>query len=153
VEKALELMEEEEGDILPIELLPGDGFEPYENLALKIPGVYSTLRQLLYALKGFLLHEQGLFDSSREAFYKLFEQEKISRQDPYRHLYYYFFTITLPVSGEKEELNMVTYLSKSFQSLQRIAGKISEPADRRSYITMNYWNSRLYNLSREYKLI
>lgn len=153
VEKALELLEEEQTDILPIELLPGDGFEPYENFALKIPGVYSTMRQLLYAFQGFLLHEQGQYDTSREAFNRLFEQEKISRQDPYRHLYYYFFTITLPAAGEKEELNMVTYLSKSFQSLQRIAGKISDPSDRRSYITMNYWNSRLYNLSRQYKLI
>jgi len=153
VEKALGILEDESTDILPIELLTGDGYEPYENFVMKIPMVYNTIRQILYALQGFLLHELGEYEASAEAFHRLFEQEKISRQDPYRHLYYYFFTITLPSRGEKEELNMVTYLSKSFQSLQKIAGKISEPADRRSYITMNYWNSRLYNLSRKYKLI
>jgi len=143
----------EQNDIVPIVHLPGDGYEPFENFGLKIPGVYDVPLQLLYALEGFLLHEIGKEEESLIAFERLFSQERLTRQDPYRHLYYYFRTITLPVSSEKEELNMTTILSKAFQSLQKIAGRISDPSDRRSYITMNYWNSRLYALSKRYKLV
>lgn len=139
--------------IPPIVHLSGDGYEPYENLALKIPGVYDVPLQLLYALEGFLLHELGRSEESEEAFERLFAQERLTRQDPYRHLYYYFRTITQPVYSEKEELNMTTMLSKAFQSLQKIAGRISDPSDRRSYTSMNYWNSRLFALSRRYKLV
>ncbi|MFW6207369.1 MAG: hypothetical protein ACOC7X_01595 [Spirochaetota bacterium] len=143
----------EQHDILPIVHLAGDGYEPYENFALKIPRVYDVPLQLLYALKGFLLHELGREEESEAAFERLFSQERLTRQDPYRHLYYYFRTITQPVHSEKEELNMTTMLSKAFQSLQKIAGRISDPSDRRSYTTMNYWNSRLFALSRRYKLV
>jgi len=153
ITKALSYLEDESHDIYPIGWLPIDGFEPYENLALKIPGTYNMVRQMLYALSGFCLYELGRPEDSQEAFSLLFAQEKITRQDPYRHLYYYFRTITLPSTAEKEELNMVTYLSKAFQSLQKIAGRISDPADRRSYTTENYWNSKLFNLSRHYKLV
>ncbi len=153
ITKALVYLEEEAHDIYPIGWLPIDGFEPYENLALKIPGTYNMVRQMLYALSGFCLYELGRLEDSEESFSSLFAQEKITRQDPYRHLYYYFRTITLPSTAEKEELNMVTYLSKAFQSLQKIAGRISDPADRRSYTTENYWNSKLFNLSRHYKLV
>lgn len=143
----------EQNDIVPIVHLPGDGYEPFENFGLKIPGVYDVPLQVLYALEGFLLYELGKEEESLTAFERLFAQERLTRQDPYRHLYYYFRTVTLPVSSEKEELNMTTILSKAFQSLQKIAGRISDPSDRRSYITMNYWNSRLYALSKRYKLI
>lgn len=153
VRKALEQLRDEPQEIIPIYQLPLNGFEPYENLGLKIPGIYNVLRQLLYSLEGFLLHEMGRTEDSEMAFQKLFEQERNTRQDPYRHLYYYFRTITLPADNEKEELNMSTYLSKGFQSLQKISGRISDPSDRRSYTTMNYWNSRLYNLSKRYKLV
>ena len=153
VQKALLLLEDESSDILPIEALPVDGFEAYENLSLKIPGVYNVIRQILYSLSGFCLSEMGKYEDSEEAFEKLFSQERISRQDPYRHLYYYFRTVTLPAQGEREELNMLTYLSKAFQSLQKISGRISDPSDRRSYTSQNYWNSKLFNLSRHYKLV
>lgn len=153
ITKALEYLEDEAHDIYPIGWLPIDGFEPYENLALKIPGTYNMVRQMLFAISGFCQYELGRLEESEESFSRLFAQEKITRQDPYRHLYYYFRTVTLPSSAEKEELNMVTYLSKAFQSLQKIAGRISDPADRRSYTTENYWNSKLYNLSRHYKLV
>jgi len=143
----------EQHDILPIVHLAGDGYEPYENFALKIPRVYDVPLQLLYALEGFLLNELGRGEESEAAFERLFSQERLTRQDPYRHLYYYFRTITQPVHSEKEELNMTTMLSKAFQSLQKIAGRISDPSDRRSYTTMNYWNSRLFALSRRYKLV
>ncbi len=145
--------ENEQNDILPIYHLSSDGYEPYENFALKIPGVYDVPLQVLYAMEGFLLHELGRDDDSQAAFERLFVQERLTRQDPYRHLYYYFRTITLPVHSEKEELNMTTMLSKAFQSLQKIAGRISDPSDRRSYVSMNYWNSRLFSLSRQYKLV
>ncbi len=145
--------EHEQNDILPIARLPGDGFEPYESFALKIPGVYDVPLQIMYAVEGFLLNELGREEESEAAFERLFAQERLTRQDPYRHLYYYFRTITLPVHNEKEELNMTTLLSKAFQSLQKIAGRISDPSDRRSYVSMNYWNSRLYSLSRRYKLV
>ena len=150
---ALARLDKEDHDILPIAQLPIDGFEPYENLALKIPGVYNMVRQVLYAISGFCLHEIERFEEAEESFGKLFDQEKITRQDPYRHLYYYFRTVTLPSTADKEELNMLTYLSKAFQSLQKIAGRISDPTDRRSYTNQNYWNSKLYNLSRHYKLV
>ena len=153
IETAIRYLEDESDDILPICWLPVDGFEPYENFALKIPGVYNTLRQILYSIEGFCLHEMGHKEESEEAFQNLFAQERISRQDPYRHLYYYFRTITLPSDEDKEELNMLTYLSKAFQSLQKIAGRISDPADRRSFTSQNYWNSKLFDLSRHYKLV
>jgi len=140
-------------DIQPIVHLTGDGYEPYESFALKVPGVYDVPLQILYALEGFLLYELGRSEESQAAFERLFAQERLTRQDPYRHLYYYFRTITQPVHSEKEELNMTTMLSKAFQSLQKIAGRISDPSDRRSYTTMNYWNSRLFSLSRRYKLV
>lgn len=143
----------EQHDIQPIVHLTGDGYEPYESFALKIPGVYDVPLQILYALEGFLLYELGRSEESQAAFERLFAQERLTRQDPYRHLYYYFRTVTQPVHSEKEELNMTTMLSKAFQSLQKIAGRISDPSDRRSYTTMNYWNSRLFALSRRYKLV
>jgi hypothetical protein len=73
--------------------------------------------------------------------------------DPYRHLYYFFRTLAYDENDKSEELTKATYLSKAFQHMQKLAGRITEPSERRSFLKENYWNSKLFAMSREHKLV
>lgn len=151
--RALELDVGEEDFIYPIKLLCLNGFESFENVILKKNHSYDVLYQLIRSLRGFVLFRLGRAAEAHSEFDYILTAEKQVKMDPYRHLYYFFRTLAHDNGDEGEELTKTTYLSKAFQNLQKIAGRITEPSDRRSYLTGNYWNSKLFHMSKEYKLV
>jgi hypothetical protein len=153
LDTAMEGVGEEDTFIRPIALLYRDGFEPFENVVLKNPENYDVLHQLIRSMRGFVLFRLGREVEADGEFQKIFDAEKKVKIDPYRHLYYFFRTLAHENGGESGELTKATFLSKSFQNLQKIAGRITEPSDRRSFLTQNYWNSKLFSMSKEHKLV
>ncbi|MFO7849420.1 MAG: tetratricopeptide repeat protein, partial [Spirochaetia bacterium] len=153
LDRALQLDTGEEDFIYPIKLLYRNGFESFENVILKKNRNYDVLFQLIRSLRGFVLFRLGRVSEANNEFDNILNAEKQVKMDPYRHLYYFFRTLAHDNGDEGEELTKTTYLSKAFQNLQKTAGRITEPSDRRSYLTGNYWNSKLFAMSKEYKLV
>ncbi len=153
LDRALEIDNGDEDFIPPITLLSRDGYEPFENLVLKKPGAYDVLYQLIRAMRGFVLSRLGSQEEADLEFDAILEAEKRVKMDPYRHLYYFFRTLAFENGDQEGELTKATFLSKAFQNLQKIAGRITEPSDRRSFLKENYWNSKLFAMSKEHKLV
>ena len=153
LEDALSMDIGKDSFIRPIYLLHRDGYEPFENIILKKPGSYDVLYQLIRAVRGFVLFRIGRNQEADNEFDDILEAEKRVKMDPYRHLYYFFRTLAYDDSDKSEELTKATYLSKAFQHMQKLAGRITEPSERRSFLKENYWNSKLFAMSREHKLV
>jgi tetratricopeptide (TPR) repeat protein len=153
LERALEIDREPVRFVRPIALLYRNGFEAFENIVLRNTEDYDVLYQLIRSMRGFLLSRLGRMGEAEEDFVEILEAEKRVKIDPYRHLYYFFRTLAHEDEGESGELTKATFLSKAFQNLQKIAGRIADPSDRRSFLTDNYWNSKLFSMSKEHKLI
>ncbi len=153
LERAIETDREPLQFVRPIALLYRNGFEAFENIVLRNTEDYDVLFQLIRSMRGFLLSRLGRMVEAEEEFVDILEAEKRVKIDPYRHLYYFFRTLTHEDEGESGELTKATFLSKAFQNLQKIAGRVADPSDRRSFLTENYWNSKLFSMSKEHKLI
>ena len=129
------------------------GFSMVEDLALSGTDGECVLSYLQRSFLTFLI---GLTGSANEAAAELFSitrEDRLADCDPNIHLYYLFYTLIAPETGETQILDRITLLSKGLKILQERASEIDSPQDRRSYLTKNRWNDILLGEARKYKLI
>lgn len=143
----------ERGMMGAAEHLAEDGFDCFENYMLQGEGEHDLLLRHLRALHGFLAYNLGRTEEAEQEFNEVLGDKRVLNLDPYRHLYYFLRTLSFAEQRAEEEVQKLTLLSKAWQNLQKRAGRINDPEDRRSYLTENYWNSKLFAMSKENKLV
>lgn len=144
---------EVKGMLPSAEQLAPDGFASFENYLLQGEENNDLLLRHLKALHGFLAFNLGRDEEAEQEFDDVLGDKKALNLDPHRHLYYFFRTLSFSEHRAEEEVQKMTLLSKAWQNLQKRSGRINDPEDRRSYLTENYWNSKLFAMSKEYKLV
>ncbi|MDR1894629.1 MAG: hypothetical protein LBQ61_08100, partial [Spirochaetales bacterium] len=101
-----------------------------------------VLSSLIQVFRAYLMGT-GDRDRGSQELAQFVREEGLSEADPYRHLYYYLYKLTVPEEGDKETLNRLTLLSRASKYLQLRAARIEDSRDRKDFLTKNYWNSLL----------
>ncbi len=152
--KAIEERAKERWNFIPAaEHLATDGFVCFENYLLQGEEDNDLLLRHVKALHGFLSFNLGSNEEAERMFDEVLGDKQALRLDPHRHVYYFFRTLSFPEQNAEENVQKLTLLSKAWQNLQKRAGRINDPEDRRSYLMQNYWNSKLFSMSKENKLV
>ena len=74
--------------------------------------------------------------------------------DPSSRIYCFFLaeaSAILDVEGT--QLDQLTMINRSLKYLNEFSGKTIDPAIRMGYLKDNYWNSKIINMAKKFKLI
>jgi hypothetical protein len=154
VEAAIDRRSGEERRVIPsAEQLAADGFACFENYLMQGEEEQDLLLRHMRALHGFLAFNVEQRELAEQEFETVLSDKKGLKLDPYRHIYFFFRTLSFTEARAEEDVQKLTLLSKAWQNLQKRAGRINDPEDRRSYLTQNYWNSKLFSMSKDHKLV
>ncbi|MEM5947982.1 hypothetical protein WKV44_05460 [Spirochaetia bacterium 38H-sp] len=138
-------------DILPAWFT---GFSMLEDRIFYESEDLRCMYRLIYTLK---LYARGMMgdESVCEEFVDIIRKAYLRTADPYTHLYHLWYGEVL-IELEKKQLELpdhsLTIIGKAVRLLQMRASKIENARHRRAYLFDNYWNSRLMELARRYKL-
>jgi len=83
---------------------------------------------------------------------RLIHNEKISRNDPYLRLYYYWYYRILPQSQSPAIEDRLTVLGRATQNLQSQTSKMDNPVHKRAFTGKNTWNRLLMEDARQNNL-
>ncbi|MDR3276730.1 MAG: hypothetical protein LBT11_05925 [Treponema sp.] len=119
----------------------------YKKLLYRLLSIYRALA--LSRLNG---KDRAKGDQALESIRPVIREEGLPRMDPLDAFYYYAYYCVLRDSGSPE-VDMNTAVSMAFKRLQSRASRIDEVETKRAYLSLNYWNSALWETAKQYKLI
>ena len=113
-----------------------DAFYTYYNCKINFSQMYDV-----EVCKGFLSNLETL------------AVESLYQNDPYSSLYMYLcYDLSVKLYGESSS-QTIAYLSKAFKSMQKNVLAIGENDIRDKYMQNNLWNSKLFKVAKNQKLI
>jgi hypothetical protein len=129
-----------------------DGFYFAENLCIgRRQGAFflpNLIRFFHAYLCGLEADPSGIEKMSR-----LIRDEKISKNDPYLRIYYYWYSKILPEGENPAFEDRLTVLGRAMQNLQSRTSKMDSPLHKRAFRGKNYWNRLLMEDARQYNLV
>ena len=130
-----------------------NGFHSVEGRVLRSGRGTGVLLHNIRAFHAFLLGLTGNREYGSEILFSLTRDEKISDNDPFNRLYFYFYCQLLERRADTEMVDKLTLISKALKYLQQTSSRINNPKIRQQYMKSNYWNSKLVNEAQREKLI
>ena len=113
-----------------------DAFYTYYNCKINFSQMYDV-----EVCKGFLSNLETL------------AVESLYQNDPYSSLYLYLcYDLSVKLYGESSS-QTIAYLSKAFKAMQKNVLAIGENDIRDKYMQNNLWNSKLFKVAKNQKLI
>ncbi len=139
---------------LPLEFLSWkNGYVQTEGRMLRSEEGTGVLFHNIRALKAYLLGLSGKKEEGTELLYSLTREQKLSENDPYNRLYFYYYAILLDRKDSSDLIDKLTLLSKALKYLQQTSSRIEDPGVRQEFMNKNYWNARLVSEAKKEKLI
>ena len=154
INKASEMTEYFELGFKPLEYISWkNGFASIEGRFLRSPEDTGILYHNIRAFQAFVSGLSGDREYGIEILFNLTRDQKISENDPYNRLYFYFYCLLLDKRNDPDVVDKLTIISKALKYLQQTSSRISTPAVRQEFMVKNYWNGRLVDEAKREKLI
>jgi hypothetical protein len=112
-----------------------------------------VLSNLVTAFRGYLMARVGRLEASMAEVHNLTRQQHLSPLDPYRRLYFYFYSLILADAGPDRLDEPVTVLGKSVKHLRERTGHIDEYAHKTDFLHKSYWNKQLLEAAKGHNLL
>ncbi len=139
---------------LPLEHISWkNGFSSVEGRVLRTEKGTGVLLHNIRALHAFMLGLTGNREYGMEILFSLTRDERISENDPFNRLYFYFYCQLMERRQNVDMVDKLTLISKALKYLQQTSSRIIKPQVRKQFMTQNYWNSKLVSEAKREKLL
>ncbi|MFP4373178.1 MAG: hypothetical protein ACLFPO_02515 [Spirochaetaceae bacterium] len=129
------------------------GFAAVEGLAIGRERGEPVLRNLIRAFRAYVMAHVGRLEVAMAEAHNLTRREQISPIDPYRSIYFYFYSVILAGSGPDRLDDPLTVLGKSMKHLRERTGRIDQYGQKTDFLYKNYWNRRLMDAAKGHNLL
>ncbi len=129
------------------------GFAAVEDLAIGRERGDTVLRNLTHAFRTYVMAHAGRLEPAMAEAHNLTRRQQISPIDPYRRIYFYFYSVILSGSGPDRLDDPLTVLGKSVKHLRERTGRIDQYGQKTDFLYKNYWNRRLMDAAKSHNLL
>jgi tetratricopeptide (TPR) repeat protein len=130
-----------------------NGFTALEERFLRTEEGSGILLHNIKSLYALFTGLSGNREFGIEILYSLTRDQKISENDPFNRIYFYFYSQLIDSRHDLDSVDKLTIMSKALKYLQQTSSRINNPGIRQEYMNKNFWNSRLSEEARREKLL
>ena len=130
-----------------------NGYVSLEGRFLRSGEGTGVLLHNIRATQAFIMGLAGKRDQGIEILFNLTRDQKISENDPYNRLYFYYYCLLLDRGNDPDIVDKLTLISKALKYLQQTSSRINTPSVRQEFMMKSYWNARLVEEAKREKLI
>lgn len=148
-------LEEGEGmSFFPDEMIRWDiGFRLVDDWGYRQEFSETSLYRLIQCYKNYAHCMVGQSEKGRQGLYLVTRETKKIERDGFNYLYFFIYSLVLPGKSTDNVSGRVTALSKALKYFQQRYTKIEDSDVTQLYQKESYWNFRLINDARKYKLV